>query len=380
MSAEQPTADVSNQVRQRRLAHGLSQQALAEQCSITRQAIHAIETGRYVPNTAVALRLARALSCTVEALFTLPDNPRRIRAELLDGGDHCQESLLRVQVARVGQRVLAVPLSGRTALTIAAGGLAAVHGRSAEVDLLVDPATVEHAVVVSGCDPALALLGAHLARRHPTFHGVWVEENSLASLRSLKRGMAHVAGTHLRDAASGDFNVPCVQRELAGSRVIIVTFSEWEAGIVVAPGNPRRIRRASDLARPDVTIVNREQDSGARHLLDAWLCEGGVPSDVIRGYGHVVRSHFSVAEAIALGTADAGPSIRAAALALGLGFVTLQRERYDLVIPAGAFHSPAVMSLLDTAVSAPFRRELAALGGYDTAKTGAVVTELPAAC
>lgn len=368
--------DLANRLRSRRLAAGLSQQALAHRCAVTRQAIHAIETGRYVPNTTVALRLARALGCTVEALFALPDEPERIAAELLaaPGGDGAAPR--RVQVARVGDRVLARPLQGGMATTIAADGIATVDGNAAAVELLVPSERLEHAVVVQGCDPALALLGAHLARRYPAFRLVWASSSSLAALRALARGEAHAAGAHLLDPETGESNLPAIRRELRGRNLIVVTLSEWQQGLIVAPGNPKGIADAGALARPDVTLVNREPGSGSRMLLDAWLEAAAVSPAGVRGYTHVALSHQATAEAVAAGAADAGPGIMAVARALGLGFVPLQVERYDLVIPRPYFTMPAMQALLDTLVSGAYRRELAALGGYDTAQAGAVVAEL----
>ena len=371
-----PAVGVTNEVRRRRLAAGLSQQALAERVGVTRQAIHAIETARYAPNTLVALRLARALGCGVEALFSLPDEPVRVAVELLDEEPPGLEAPARVQVARVGERVLATALRGSGAPLLAADGLARGAGRQAVVELLIDPERVEQAVVVAGCDPALALLGAHLGRRHPAFRLVWRPQSSLRALRALGRGEAHLAGTHLRDPDSGESNLPAVRRELAGRDLVVVALSDWQQGLIVAAGNPKRIAGAAALARPEVAIVNREPGSGSRMLLDAWLLAAGVPPAAVRGYGRTVESHQAVGEAVALGAADAGPGILAVARSLDLGFVPLQVERYDLVVPRATLASAPVQALLDTAVSGPYRRELAALGGYDSAVAGTVVAEL----
>ena len=152
-----------------------------------------------------------------------------------------------------------------------------------------------------------------------------------------------------------------------------MTFAVWEQGLLVAPGNPRGIRRAGDLARPDIRLVNREAGSGARALLDAELARAGLTPADARGYEAAVGSHLAVAEAIAAGLADAGVGIRAAAQALGLGFVALAEERYDLVIPRAFSEQPPVQALLDTLRSPLFRLEVEALGGYDVSRMGDVV-------
>ena len=131
-----------------------------------------------------------------------------------------------------------------------------------------------------------------------------------------------------------------------------------------------------ELARSDITMVHRELGAGSRTLLDLWLrAAGGTPTRV-NGYGHEVSSHPEVADGVACGRADAGPGIMAVARALGLDFLPLQEERYDLVIPLEFLNTPAVQAMLDVAVSRPFREELATLGGYDRSKAGTVVAEL----
>src|SRR5712692_1468339 len=154
---------LDNQVRSRRQATGLNQQALATRCGLTRQAISAIEAGQYIPNTAVALRLARVLNCTVEELFRFPAAPSQVEVELLGEMAAAGSERMRLLLARVGERLLAHPLTGPMAVSTAADGLTAGTApdqrlstrRGVTVDLLVDAQVLEHTVVVLGCDPAL---------------------------------------------------------------------------------------------------------------------------------------------------------------------------------------------------------------------------------
>jgi putative molybdopterin biosynthesis protein len=372
--------EVESHVRGRRIASGLSQVELANRAGFTRQAVSAIEAGQYVPNTLVSLRLAAVLGCAVEDLFRVPDRPNQIEAELVG----TQPVLLpaRVQVARVGQRLLARPLGGMSGPSTTADGLfhgsGASPGAVAPVDLLVDQRVVDNTAVVAGCDPSLALIGAHLTRRYPSFRLQWVQEGSLAALRALSRGEVHAAGSHLRDPETGEENVPFVRRELAGRGLLVVTLSRWQQGLIIARGNPKGITSVADLLRADVTIVNREAGSGCRRLLDTQIdAIGGVP-ETVRGYRRELRSHMAVAEAIAAGLADAGPGIEAAARAFGLDFVPLQDERYDLVIPAEHLESPPLQALLEVATSRSCRDEVEALGGYDSSLAGSIVVELSA--
>jgi putative molybdopterin biosynthesis protein len=385
MVPREHTAPIENRIRSRRQSAGLSQQELARRSGMTRQAMNAIEAGHYVPSTLVAMRLAKALGCRVEDLFHLTDTSRPLEAEWLGGPSSADVNLTRIQLARVGSRLLARPLTGAGAFT-AADGLTLgverpptsrkmVHPRLT-VGLWVDAELPERTVVVLGCDPALALLGAHLARRYPAYRLMWVERSSMAALRLLASGEAHAAGTHLWDPDTGEYNVPYVQRELSGRRLVIVTLSEWQQGLIIARGNPKGVSGPVDLARSDITMVNREVGAGSRTLLDRWLQDAGLATAHVSGYGSEVPSHLDVAAAVARGQADAGPGIMAVARALGLDFLPLQEERYDLVIPLEFFNAPAVQAMLDIVVSRPFQEELAVLGGYDSSKAGSVVAEL----
>ncbi|HSF31818.1 MAG TPA: substrate-binding domain-containing protein [Candidatus Tectomicrobia bacterium] len=378
-------SSLENRIRSRRQGTGLSQQELARRCGMTRQAVNAIEGGHYVPSTLVAMRLAKALGCRVEELFRLTEERPRIEAEWLDESPTELEGRTRIQLARVGERLLARPLQGAAAFTAADGmtvpledGLRTrpLDGGPVLVDLLVDAQLPERTVVVLGCDPALGLLGAHLTRRYPGFRAVWIHRSSLAALRMLGRGLAHAAGTHLWDPDSGEYNVPYVRRELAGRCLVIVTLSEWQQGLILAHGNPKEICGPADLERPDVTAINREAGSGSRTMLDLWLRDVNIPARRVRGYRREVSSHLEVATAVASGVADVGPGILAVARALGLDFIPLQEERYDLVIPLEFLNTAPVQALLDVAVSTPFQAELRALGGYDSSRTGTVVAEL----
>jgi putative molybdopterin biosynthesis protein len=223
-----------------------------------------------------------------------------------------------------------------------------------------------------GCDPATSLLAEHLRRRHPTLELAWQGGNSLQALESVGRGEAHLAGTHLLDPTTGVYNVPFARR-LLGPDARLVTFAVWEQGLMLASGNPRGIGHVGDLAGQNVRIANREAGSGARALLDAELARAGIDGERVTGYTTVVRSHLAAAEAVAAGLADAAVGVRAAALALGLAFVPLAEERYDLAIPGRFFELPSVQALLETLTSPLFRLEVEALGGYDVSPMGALV-------
>ena len=360
-------------LRSARLQAGLSQGELAAQAGITRQAISAIEGGKAVPTTAVALRLARALGRRVEDVFRLVDELPRVEAELLGGTEPIGDRV-RVQVAEIGGRLIARPLAGADGVTLAltrANGIARRpgRGRRATVELFGDPERLGNTVVMVGCDPAMGLLADHLRRRHPTMELAWQGGNSLSALEAVARGEAHLAGSHLLDPVSGEYNAPFARR-LLGPDVRLVTFSLWEQGFIVRPENPKRISTVADLPRPGTRIVNREPGSGARALLESELARAAIAPQRVAGYDAVVRSHLAAAEAVAAGLADVAVGVRAAAQALGLAFLPLARERYDLAIPARFFELAPVQALLETLTSPLFRLEVEALGGYDVSPMG----------
>jgi putative molybdopterin biosynthesis protein len=144
-------------------------------------------------------------------------------------------------------------------------------------------------------------------------------------------------------------------------------------GLIVPRGNPKAIRGIEDLTRPDVTFINRQAGSGTRILLDYRIGQLGIEPSAIRGYDAEEITHMSVAVAVASGSADAGLGIYAAAKALGLDFIPVVTEKYDLVIPAEHVASEFIQTLLDIIVSAEFKRRVESLGGYHTHSTGETI-------
>nr|WP_255639138.1 substrate-binding domain-containing protein [Deinococcus betulae] len=354
------------QVRARREQLGLRAGECARLTGITRQALHAIETGAYVPNTLTALQLARVLSCCVEDLFALA--PAGVQARLVGQAP----PPARVRLAQVGPELLAFPLSGQAGLGEAADGLAqSAAGGLAQVELLGDPQRAAQTLVVAGCDPALSLLGTHAARQEG--HLLLRPLSSLAALRALAAGEAHAAGIHLYDARSGVSNLPFVERALPDRAVHVLTLWMWEQGLMVAPGNPCGVTGVEDLLRPGLRLQNREPDAGSRLLLDSWLDAAGIGPERrldLAGYGHEVGTPLAAAERVAAGAADVAPGPRSAALALGLDFVPLQTERFDLVVPDEFLAHPGLHRLLAAVRQPAFRSDLCALGGYDPAHAG----------
>jgi molybdate-binding protein/DNA-binding XRE family transcriptional regulator len=382
--AERPQPQYSNHLKALRTQRGFSQGKLAGRAGITRQAVSSIESNLYLPTTAVALQLAAVLVCRVEDLFSLIPSEEIIEGTLighLSPQEKTRTHPIRVKVSTVGKRTVVRPVSelgDQFPFTVPADGyLTETHnklsGTSVHVKLSRDREAIHQEISVAGCDPAIFLLGEHLRKQRDQTSIVGWTMGSMTALQALQKGEVHVAGMHLVDPKSGESNMPFLRRSLKGSGYEVVTFATWEEGFLVRPGNPLSIRTTADLAKPTVTLVNREEGSGARLLLDQRLQAAGIAPKQIRGYDRIALSHFEVARVIATGQADVGIGIRSAAQHLDLDFVPLQTARYDLVVPKAYLKShPTLTRLFETLASRPFRNEIEALGGYDTSETGKV--------
>lgn len=369
--------DTRTQLGGIRRQRGISAAQLAKLAGVSRQTIYAIEAGDYVPNTALALHLARILEVRVEDLFQLesePAAPPPLTVDLLDGAEHARKGQ-PVQLCRVGQRRIGVSASSQPMGLPPADGVivqTSPRGRQAEVQVFPDQPEDGKRVLVAGCDPGISLLTHHLARFEDV-DLVVASSSSQQALAWLKEGKVHVAGSHLRDTASGEYNLPVVQRLFPRGAVKVVTFAIWEQGLVLAGGNPKSIRGVEDLARKQVRLINREKGAGSRELLDEKLRAAGVPTARVNGYGRIVYGHLPAALAVSQGEADCCIATRSAARAFGLAFVPLATERYDLVVRRQHLRLPAVQALMDLLNRAAIRRKLEILAGYDTSHTGEVL-------
>jgi putative molybdopterin biosynthesis protein len=368
---------VENHLAALRQARGFSAAELAAKAGITRQTIYAIEANTYVPNTAVALRLARLLGAAVKDVFHLPGEtsapPRTMELDLLSEDDAAQDGQ-PVQLARVGSRSVGVARSPLVWELPQADAflLGAVQPNArARVRLFHDSERLKNRLVVAGCDPGMSVLARYALKAGVEL--VMVHANSSRALAMLKSGLIHVAGSHLRDEATGESNLAAVQKRFPRSSAVVVNLASWEQGIVVAKRNPKGIRGVDDLARRDVRLVNREPGAGSRALLDTALARLSINRKQVRGYETVAHGHLPAAWQVRLGNADACIATRAAARVLGLDFIPLVHERYDLVLRKPFLALPTVESLLDTLSRADFRRELELLGDYDTHNAGKIM-------
>ena len=381
-------AKIRTAIRSVRQRQGVKQQELAARAGISRQALSELEAGNSCPSTAVALGLAKALHCRVEDLFALSEDALPIQADWvpIPVARRTPRSG-RVALGLIGDRWVAHPLSldQPVSLCMTADGLAMSSRRRARhvgfgapvrVHPLRSRSALRENVLAAGCDPAMGLLSAWLGERHLESKLTWLYAPSLAALKALARGEIHVAGMHLLDEGSCEFNVPYVRSMIPDRSAVIVNLARWEEGFVVRAGNPLGIRTAHDLVRRDVSFVNREVGSEARKLVDRLLGKAGLNAKAVKGFQRIAHGHAAVANVVAIGAADVGIATRNAAAALGLSFVPLSEERFDLVFLRHLLGEARVARLVDAVGSRAFRRELASLGGYVTSQSGEVVAEV----
>jgi molybdate-binding protein/DNA-binding XRE family transcriptional regulator len=357
---------ILNTLHSERLARGWTQERTARAAGITRQSYAAIEAATSVPSTEVALRLAHAFGRTVESLFRLPDLPRPTVTARWAGKATMAGQPVRLY--RVSGDLLAHAVGEGDIVSRPADGTV-VRRTDGSVEVALLPGRPpEPALAVAGCDPAIGLVSAALLQGWGV-EVTWLPRGSRAALSALAAGEAHVAGAHLRDPLTGEFNEAAV-RELVPFPCTRVGFAWWDQGLLVAPGNPLGVTDVSSLPRPQLRFLNREPGSGSRTLIDDRLAEAGISSATVPGYGTHARGHMAVAQAIAAGLADVGVGIRAAAHAYGLDHLRLDTERYDLVVPNHFLDLPVIGSLLDLLRGPGVRAQVEALGGYDASVMG----------
>ncbi len=334
-------------LRERRLLQGWSQDELARRAGVSRQALNALERGHAQPSVVTALALARILGTTVEELFGSSGTAPRA---LSPAGSPPGTRLLLVEVGtRVTGHVLD-PSSGEPA-----DALVEAEDRP---PTLLDPERWRRTLLVAGCDPALRMLALRSGNAR------WLNAGTGAAVDLLVQRRAHVAGVHSLTERD--------RRRIRGA--VLVHLATWPLGIATRVGNPLGIRGVVDLAREDVRLVNRESGASARGLLDQLLANVGLASWLVRGYADEARSHDAVALTIALGAADVGLTTQAAAAAHGLEFRQLSEESFNLVVTASEAERPELQGLLATARTPAFRRDVGALPGYGTTRSGQLVS------
>ena len=323
-------------------------------------------------------RCADTLKEQRERVKAVPCNPLPSRPGM--------EELIRVKLGQVDDAFIAVPLSrgaGTVTSLSRADGVIRVPrdcegldaGAPVEVELLRSRDQLAGALLAIGShDNTLDLLDSLLRKRHPRFRLTSAHVGSLGGLQALRRGQCHLAGSHLLDEESGVYNRKAIAENL-DEAAVLVRLVDREQGLIVAPGNPLNLQGIEDLARKGVRFINRQRGSGTRVLLDYRLRTLGIAPGSIEGYRDEEYTHMNVAAAVLSGRADAGLGVRSAARALGLPFLPVGVEEYDLVIPRRFWDDERMQALMDVIRGDEFRAAVEGMGGYGVERTGEVVWE-----
>lgn len=296
------------------------------------------------------------------------------------------DDYMRVAVGRVGEKMMAAPLSrGAGVITslsradglvvIPRGSQGMQSGTQVNVRLYRPVSELERTIFVIGShDMTLDLMSQYLVEgnRRITSSNV----GSLAGIVALKRGEAHVCGSHLLDPESGVYNLSYIDEYLPGVPVKVLEFVNREQGIMVRKGNPKFIISLEDLNRSDITFINRQRGAGTRVLLDYQLRISGIESNEINGYDMEEYTHLAVASAVSSGRADCGLGIAAAAQALELDFIPLYKEKYELIIPSEYYESELLAPMLSVLQNEEFRNAVSNMPGYDVNSMGKLVYEV----
>jgi len=297
------------------------------------------------------------------------------------------EEFLRVNVGKVGDKFYATPLprgSGLITSLTRADGIIRIPALSegleesteTEVALLKPVEEILNTVVMVGShDLTLDILSNLLGRSYPPLFFSSQHVGSLGGILAIKNGICHMAGSHLLDPESGEYNFPYIRTYLTDIEVKVIHLVYREQGLMVQKGNPEKIMGLEDLRRKDVSFINRQKGSGTRILLDHLLKTLSLDANQIRGYEKEEFTHMAVASTVASGMVDAGLGILPAAKALGLDFIPIGTERYDLIIPARYCEDEKVQRVLETIRSKEFKKMVLQMGGYDVSRTGEELTD-----
>ncbi len=291
------------------------------------------------------------------------------------------EEFRRMITGKIGSNLVTLPLKkGAGAITtltransilrIAASSEGETRGSKVNLELLRPQSQIENTLLCTGSHDLCLDILHDLLKKNSPYTLASTHVGSLGGILAVRDTMTHIAGSHLLDPASGEYNTPYITRYLQQKNIALITLVHREQGFIVLPGNPENIQTISDLAREDICFINRQSGSGTRVLLDNELDKAGLDPDDISGYDQEEYTHMAVAVAVLSGKVSTGLGIRAAANALNLDFVPLTEERYDLIIPAEYLELASIQTVLSLITSSQFSKAVAEKGGYSTRETG----------
>jgi putative molybdopterin biosynthesis protein len=297
------------------------------------------------------------------------------------------EEFVRVKLGKVDERIVAIPLprgAGCITTLTQADGIIRIPNHMEGIkenepvlaELLRPLASIKNTIVVVGShDNTLDVLADLISYNHPGLTLSSSHVGSMGGLMAIKRGVCHLAGSHLLNTEDGSYNLSDIRKFLPDIPVKRVQLVFRDQGFMVSRGNPKGIKGVEDLVRKDVRFVNRQSGSGTRILLDYRLKQLDLNPRDINGYDVDEFTHMSVAAGVLGGTADMGLGIFAAARALNLDFIPIVTEQYDLIIPERFFDTENIQHLLATIRTPDFKERVEKLGGYHTERTGEILSE-----
>jgi putative molybdopterin biosynthesis protein len=286
------------------------------------------------------------------------------------------EDFVRMNIGYVNGQYVANPLTRAAGVTMSyvrADGLLIVptnvsgyeQGETAEVELLRPLEEIKNAIVFVGShDMTIDLLSSQLKHSRTDMKIVSSHVGSMAGLMAIRKGEAHVAGIHLLDPESKEYNVSYVKKVLAGQDVVLYPFLKRKQGWILPKGNPIEIQNVMDIAEKQADFVNRQKGAGTRILFDLLLKEAGLTSEQITGYEREMFSHLAVAAEVKGDTRGVGLGIYPAAKAMDLEFLPISDEEYDLVMTRSFYESESGRLLLEMIQSEAFKQQVEKIGGY----------------
>ena len=222
-------------------------------------------------------------------------------------------------------------------------------------------------------DPILDMLQTYLKKTYPEFLILSANTGSTEGLKALNSGYTDLAWSHLFDPKTGQYNIPFLPTYLPDVKAVVVNLFHRDLGLIMAPKNPFRIKGFEDLSKKGVRLVNRQKGSGTRLLLDHHLKELKIPSHRIEGYEREVYTHFEVGLSILSKEANVGVATIAVAKLLGLPFVPIARESFDMILEQKTFFNKGIQAFIETLNSKEFRQKVEPIGAYDFKESGKIL-------
>jgi excisionase family DNA binding protein len=233
---------------------------------------------------------------------------------------------------------------------------------------------IEGALLASGSnDPILDILKTYIRKAYPEFYIFSANTGSTDGLKALNEGYTDIAWSHLLDPKSGQYNIPFLSTYLPNLKAVVINLFNRDLGFLVAPGNPLNIHGFKDLAKPKIRFINRQKGSGTRVLLDHHLRELKIPASSIKGYENEVYTHFEVGLSVLAKETDLGLATGSVSKLLGLSFIPLTQESFDMLLDQSTFFERGVQAFIEILNSKEFRSRVENLGSYDFKNSGKII-------